>query len=775
MDMKKFLKEKWEQLRQLDLKKKLHLTQQQMLLVAVGAGMLVLLVILSCFLFTDGNVDPTKPTEPGITTTAPETTQPTTVPPTTTSGETTAPETTDGTTAPTTEPPVQTTVPPVTTQPPVTVAPTTVPPTTAAPTTVPPTTAAPTTAAPTTVPPTTAAPTTVPPTTVPPTTHPTTGKPTTPPTTVPPTTVPPTTVPPTTVPPTTVPPTTVPPTTVPPTTVPPTTVPPTTVPPTTQKPTVDPNGTFKIVENGESKAYIVIAKDYTDKTLAAAADLQKYLKKITGVTVKVIYDTADYGQDWYYILVGPSKYTEKLGVQQPTGYPENEKFMVKRIENYLILMGNDDGAFTGTEFAVTRFLEELGCGWFGTRELWQVVPSLDTISIEQMDIEETPKFISRENRVFQNFPEVAKRWYMGGVHGMYGEHFLSVLIGAGYFEEHPEWYARDSKGEMYKESRIYWQYCYSNEGLIDEVAKRIIQKFDEDPTLYIYSLTPNDGWTFKTCTCDKCNMFPTDSDVIVYFANEVGKRVAKVYPDRRLSFLAYHKTLTPPQNYMKLEPNVEIMYCAETTMTKPIQEASYIGMANSKKNIAWSKNFVEYEGKIASTNISVWKWLCIAAESAQWEDIPWVQGNVAIEDQNYWKSLGADYVFYDQGPSNAYREYEMSFALRWPLWYVANKGCWVTDATGEELLADACQKLFGKGADVMLEYYMALAAASEECTADSHAWAAPAASSVYTQAHIQKIDAIIARAKTMLNQVSDLERKRMENQIELWETAKKSI
>lgn len=543
--------------------------------------------------------------------------------------------------------------------------------------------------------------------------------------------------------------------------------------PTDPKPT-EPDlsaGAFKIVEKGESKATIVIAKNYTDKTLAAAADLQKHLKKMSGATVAIGYDDVERGSDRFYILVGPSKYTEKLGVQQPKGYPNNEKFIVKRVDNFLVLLGNDDGAFTGTEFAVTRLLEELGCGWFGTRELWQVIPEKSTITVGNLNIVETPKFSSRENRLLEQYPELAKRWYMGGVEGMYGEHFLSVLIGAGYFDEHPEWYARRN-GQMYKEAGIYWQYCYSNDGLIAEVAKRIIQKFDADPNMYIYSLTPNDGWNFKTCNCDKCKTFANDSEVIIYFANAVGEIVGKKYPDRIVSFLSYHATLDVPTKNMKLRDNVEIMFCAETTMTKPIQEASYIGMANSKKNIAWAKNYKDYVDKTRPQNIAIWKWLCIAAESAPWENIPWVQGNVAIQDQNYWKSLGADYVFYDQGPSGAYREYEMSFPLRWPLWYVANKGCWDQNSSGDQLLKDACDKLYGKGSDAMLAYYQALANASKACSADSHAWAAPNPASVYTPEQVKKIDAAIANAKSMLSKVSELERQRMQNQIDLWEKAK---
>ena len=114
----------------------------------------------------------------------------------------------------------------------------------------------------------------------------------------------------------------------------------------------------------------------------------------------------------------------------------------------------------------------------------------------------------------------------------------------------------------------------------------------------------------------------------------------------------------------------------------------------------------------------------------------------------------------------------MSFPLRWPLWYVANKGCWDQNSSGDQLLKDACDKLYGKGSDAMLAYYQALANASKACSADSHAWAAPNPASVYTPEQVKKIDAAIANAKSMLSKVSELERQRMQNQIDLWEKAK---
>ena len=172
---------------------------------------------------------------------------------------------------------------------------------------------------------------------------------------------------------------------------------------------------------------------------------------------------------------------------------------------------------------------------------------------------------------------------------------------------------------------------------------------------------------------------------------------------------------------------------------------------------------------------AIWKWLCIAAESPKWQNMPWVQGDVAIDDQNFWKENGVKYVFYDQGPLNGYREFENSIPLRWPLWYVANKGCWDQDASGEDLLREACEKLYGKGADAMLQYYLALAEASESTNADSHAWWAPEPDQIYTPTHVKNIDSKIDAAKKMLSKVSETEKKRMENQIKLWEKAKTDL
>ena len=544
---------------------------------------------------------------------------------------------------------------------------------------------------------------------------------------------------------------------------------------TTSVPTTTPplSGDFSIVKDGKATSTIVISTNASDKVREAAEDLQASIQKMSGATIPIGYDSVD-RTNGNFILVGPSKYTELLGIEQPTGYPDNEKVILKRAGNYLVLMGNDDQAFIGTQYAVTMFLEKQGCGWFGPDELWQVYPSTQNISVGSLDIEHTPKFTHRRTRVNDSAPNIADRWYMGGMKSMTG-HFLPTIIPkATYFQTHPEWFSLiDGKRDA---SATWWQYCYSNEAFAEEVAKKVIEEFDRNPDLESIPVTPNDGWNDDWCECSECSKYASYTDVVLEFANRVARQVAKKYPNKTISILSYHATWFAPKT-VKAEPNVEVMFCRETSMTSPIEDGLYMGDTRDPitQNIyktSWKDNFLSYIQSASVQNVSIWEWYCIAADKKVWKDIPWVQGDVAIRNQNFWKANGAEYIFYDSGPLAAYSETNKDFPLRWPLWYVAAKGMWDASLTGDEILMDACTKLYGNAANEMYGYYQALATASEECTAYSMTWVPPEPSQMYTVAQIRKIDSALAKAKGKLNSVTADQKARMENQISLWEDAK---
>lgn len=531
-------------------------------------------------------------------------------------------------------------------------------------------------------------------------------------------------------------------------------------------------GDFQIARDGKALAAIIVPENPAEKVQAAADDLREYLNEITGAELKIYTDRESPAED-YLLLVGPTRQTADCGIELPAGYPGKEEVIVRRSGNRLILLGNDDGPYTGTQFAVTTLLEYLGCGWFGPDELWQVAPNLPVLAIGELDIRHTPQFRSRWTQVLGQYPEVGTRWYLGGDSTMTGHGIPNMIPRDEYFETHPEWFALvDGKRDPYAEA--WWQYDYTNPELAEETAKKLLVYFDHNPHMTNYPLPANDGWEEGWCECETCAAAGNATDQILVFANRVAEIVSRKYPDKTISILSYHNNFFPPEK-TKAHPNVEVMFCRETSMTAPLDleqpMTGYNSITHNTYTQSWLGNFQEFIEKASIQHRSIWEWYCIAAERASWESVPWVQGNVATRNQALWKANGVSYVFYDQGPAESYRESGESFPLRWPLWYVAAKGMWDGSLTGEQILYDACLRLYGEAADKMFFYYKALADSSEQCQGSSICWVPPQPSEMYPSERVELINALVEDAKTMYGTVTADQKARMENQFAIWKQA----
>ena len=176
---------------------------------------------------------------------------------------------------------------------------------------------------------------------------------------------------------------------------------------------------------------------------AAAKDLRKYIKKMTGTEPKIVRESKK-TDDVKHIYVGKTLRSEELGIEKPTGYPGVERVIVDQREGDLFVLGNDDGNYNGTQFAVNMLLEHLGCGWFGEGELWEVVPELKDIDLTGLKIDHSPRFNSRITRVYSGDWQVADKWYLGGNKSLTG-HWLFQIAPASMYSKHPEWYALTKK------------------------------------------------------------------------------------------------------------------------------------------------------------------------------------------------------------------------------------------------------------------------------------------------------------------------------------------
>ena len=121
--------------------------------------------------------------------------------------------------------------------------------------------------------------------------------------------------------------------------------------------TADPaEGDLLLADNCKATATIVFAPLAAE----AAIDRADHLRKITGANFDLVADKGHLPEG-NLILVGPTRKTLSLGEGMFDTYPNGEGYVIRREGNILMLVGNDDGEFNGTQHAVTRFLEEAGC------------------------------------------------------------------------------------------------------------------------------------------------------------------------------------------------------------------------------------------------------------------------------------------------------------------------------------------------------------------------------------------------------------------------------
>lgn len=536
---------------------------------------------------------------------------------------------------------------------------------------------------------------------------------------------------------------------------------------------------LELVRDGICRCQAVISRTAGDKVKKAADDFCSLLERMTGARCPV--RTDDEPLEGNLVLIGPSKLTEDMGIETPTGAFENERVILRRDGNRLALLGNDDNQFKGTQFAVTMLFERFGCGWFGPDPLWQVIPEKPTLTVGYLDINHTPAFISRYNNVLKFNPDIGERWYLGGIRRVAGHALTGLVPRDEYFPIHPEWFCElDGQRNPYVD---WWQYCYSNEDLIHLFAQKIIEIFDADPSLDQYSIALNDGWYHGWCECEECRKMGTSSEVAVQFANRLAREVGKRYPHHKLTFLAYFPTYHPPRKPMTVEPNVEVMFCKEADMFMPVDKGPDNGyhqkytFEKSKNTypVPWKENFEKWNEMVSFPSIAIWDWYCIAAAQPVWKDVPWVQGDVITRNHRYWRDHGVRYIYNDQGPLDVFYEDDASFPLRWPLWYVNARGMWDKDLTGSEMLLDACKKLYGEAADLLFAYYAALADIAEHNTAKTIAWHPPEPRELYTPDAVQRLDRLMSQVRGMLPVVGEAEGRRLQVQLDLWDKAKDVI
>lgn len=486
---------------------------------------------------------------------------------------------------------------------------------------------------------------------------------------------------------------------------------------------VGPAADLMLVEQGKPRSAIVIAKDAPPVTSFAAAELQLYIKKISGAQLSIVAtddqsEIRNFTGETNLILIGENAITRKMGFS--SGELKPDGFLIATEPQALIILGKDDrktnpvfpGKSGGSDwgnagslYGVYQFLEELGVRWFFPGEIGEVIPVQKTILVKNLKIKRHPYFVYRFGMSTRGMDDlwVRRIGFGATVYPGSSAHSFAHWYSQ-YCLTHPEWFALRRDGDRGD------NLCAYAPGIREEMIRRAKKYLKRsDPAVYPdFTVLDNDGMP-TCCVCEECQKRITPeegvsgemSDYWAQAAVELAEGIKAEFPDRRIIIGAYNKQVRPPLKIKQLPANVSVgiakhRLCQWSAETKKMVYSEIIAGWLKLKPAAVI--FWEYY------NIDDWG-------RGKWMGVPAVAPRMISEDIKELKKLSeksqipflGEMIYY----GGRYYPGTESPWLYWiaPDYYVTAKLLWNPDLSVESLMEDYYQGLFGPAADPMKKFY----------------------------------------------------------------------
>lgn len=563
-----------------------------------------------------------------------------------------------------------------------------------------------------------------------------------------------------------------------------------------------------LVKDGQPVSMIVTNGRPKEAHSRAAEELQEHIRLISGATLPIAKENElPPNAPETLILIGQSNQVKARGVDTEAMEPETS--VVKTSENALILAGEDGGSKTnarkGTLWAVYDFLQDqLGCRWIWPGEIGRVVPQRATITVGDLDIQETPVVKIRGFRMtaqekhkvayekeglgkFLEFGDVydqisedesvwLDRMRMGRSFKLsYGHAFTDWW--EKYKDTDPQIFAlqpNGKRGPRKKDKPDFVKMCVSNPRLWGLQLERIKKYAAQGATGLWINACENDG-SGGFCVCANCRAWDADpnttapvrvmedgsdvdadasagaaedlpenlSDRYARWYNEIASRARELDPEARVVAYAYSSYRSPPTKIDHIEPNVWIGYVGFNAYPRPEE----FRKTSVDEWFGWSK--------LGAT-------VFLRSNSLFYfgEGVPFVASRQVAEDLKFQVENGLRATDYDclQG----------YWATTGPSYYVLARMLWDTDATPDHLLAEFYDS-FGPMSPIVRQYFDYW----EEFTVGlgnnpeffglRRTERMQAYPRFYTPAVLTKAKAILDKAQPLLPTASEAERERFNN------------
>lgn len=427
---------------------------------------------------------------------------------------------------------------------------------------------------------------------------------------------------------------------------------------------------FPVVVNKTSAYAIVVPQNATPHENKAAKALQHYIYLATGTNLLIAKENAWANKPGLFIGKTLKSKTIEIPEIKGDGY-----FIGTDNQDVVICGGNGKGVVYGAYAFIEKFLggKKLADepGKVTEYKQWEL-PSNYSFTY-------SPQMIYRQTYYPQsNDPEYLD-WH--GLHkfedlwGLWGHSYFKLVSPKKYFATHPEYFALENG------IRKPTQLCVSN----DEVANIAIEdlkiRMADNPDAIYWSVSAEDDLGYCTCSdCKKTNTEEgTPSGAHIKFVN----KIAKAFPDKVFTTLAYTYTLKAPAKLKPL-PNVYILLSTiDAYRTNPIEtEPSAAGFRRALES--WEK---------ITSQLFVWDYTTqFTNYLAPFPDILNLGPNIKYYQRHHIKGV------FSQGCGDTYGEMAELKS------YLIAKLLWDPNLDETKLLNEFCDQYYHSASKYVLEY-----------------------------------------------------------------------
>lgn len=346
----------------------------------------------------------------------------------------------------------------------------------------------------------------------------------------------------------------------------------------TEKPTSKPEPTKpedfddkgNVTLDGWSDYVIVTGEDASKSETTAAKQLQTYLKKISGATIKIVTDKK--AEQEKEIVVG------KTNRESENEFDRNELgdegFVIKTRDKKIFIVG---GELRGTLYGVYTYLENyLGCRFY-TND-FEKIPTIDPLPfIEIEEDKQIPIFETRNPGWVDSYDhDFSAKLKINGSHG---RGTTSATFGS-----NPTWagspcHTLYDLAEMSGKS-FNNEPCLSDENVYQTVLKNVKKILEANPNASYISVSQNDSDTNdRACKCEKCNEVyrrtGSRSGIYLTFVNRIAEEIKDEYPNVMIHTFAYKFTKDVPVGVIPAD-NVMVQFCTiEACFRHPLAECTH--------------------------------------------------------------------------------------------------------------------------------------------------------------------------------------------------------